>query len=128
MLDKTIAQKLAHLSELTNDPIRKERSVLCIFHELFLMTHEGRDLPPDTLDWLNEAASLFLSPSLFNVLSKLRLTVYGFKFAALHLIDIEDVIDELSNGEILKDIHYLPPGAFNKLKRELLPAPYFVIY
>jgi len=123
MLDKKIAQKLAHLRELTNNPSRKEGSELRIFHELFLMTHEGRDLSPDTLDWLNKTASLFFSPDLLNVLSKLHLDVYGFTFAALRLIDIEDVIDELSNGEILKDIQYLPPGAFNKLKRELLPGP-----
>lgn len=94
-----------------------------IFHELFLMTHEGRDLSPDTLAWLNKTASLLFSPDLLDVLSKLHLDVYGFTFAALRLIDIEDVIDDISNGDILKNIHNLPPGAFNKLKRELILRP-----
>jgi len=77
----------------------------------------------DTVEWLNESVSLFLSPPLQNVLTKLRLEVYGFKFAALNFIDIDDVIDDLLNGEILKSVHSLPPGAFNKLKSQLLDPP-----
>jgi len=122
MLEKEIAQKLAHLTVLVNNPSRKEGSILRIFHELFIMTHEGRDLPPDTLDWLNETASLFLSPDLLGLLVKHRLDVYGFMFAALHFTEVDDVIDDLSdkNGEILKGIRSFPPGALIKLKRELL--------
>jgi len=39
---------------------------------------------------------------------------------ALIFIDIDDVIYDLSNGEILKSVNSLSPGAFNKLKRQLL--------
>jgi len=120
MLEKEIADKLTHLTEVMNNSNGNEGNVLRIFHELYLLTREGRDLSPETVDWLNETAITFLSPKLQKVLFDLRLEVYGFKFAALHLIDIDDVIDDLSNGEILKSIHSFPPGAFNKLKRELL--------
>ncbi len=120
MLEKEIAGQLTHLIEVMNNSDAKEGSVLRIFHELYLLAREGRDLPPETVDWLNETAIPFLCPQLQKVLSDLRLEAYGFKFAALHLIDIEDVIDDLSNGEILKNIHSFPPGAFSKLKRELL--------
>ena len=120
MLEKEIADKLTHLTEVMNNSEGKEGNVLRIFHELYLLTHEGCDLPPETVDWLNETAITFLSPELQKVLLDLRLEVYGFKFAALHLIDIDDVIDDLSNGEILKSIHSFPPGALSKLKRELL--------
>lgn len=120
MLDEKVAQKLVHLRQLMNNSSRKEGNVLLIFHELFLMTHEGRDLSPDTLDWLNDTASLFLSTDLLSILAKHRLDVYAFKFAALHFVTIDDVFHDISNGEIFKNVHYLPPGAFNKLKRELL--------
>jgi len=50
-------------------------------------------------------------------LTRLRLEAYGFKFAALNFIDIEDVIDDLSYDNTLKNM--IPPGAFNRMKREL---------
>ncbi len=105
MLAKEIADKLTHLTEVMNNSDGKEGNVLRIFHEIYLLTREGRDLSPETVDWLNETAIAFLSPNLQKVLLDLRLEVYGFKFAALHLIDIDDVIDDLSNGSILKSIH-----------------------
>jgi len=105
---------------LNNPAGRNEGSVLRLFHDIFQLTHEGRDLPPVTAEWLSEAASLFLSPELVKVLSKLRLEVYGFQFAALNFTDIDDVAEDLSNNEVLKSIQSFPPGAFNKLKRELL--------
>jgi len=120
MLDQEIVKMIAHLTELMNNPNRKEGSVLRIFHELFQLTHQGRDLPPLTIEWLSETACAFLSPELLKILFKLRLEIYSFQFAALNFIDIDDVIDDLTNGEILKSIYSLPPGAFNKLKRELL--------
>ncbi len=120
MLDQEIVKMIAHLTELMNSPSRKEGSVLRIFHELFQLTHQGRDLPPLTIEWLSETACAFLSPELMKILFKLRLEIYSFQFAALNFIDIDDVIDDLTNGEILKSIYSLPPGAFNKFKRELL--------
>ena len=120
MQEQEIAQMIAHLTELMNNPSRKEGSVLRIFHELFQITHEGRDLPPLTIEWLSETACSFLSPELLKILFKLRLEIYSFQFAALNFIDIDDVIDDLSNGEILKGIYSFPPGALNRLKRELL--------
>ena len=116
MPDKAIQQKIAQLTELLNSPDRNEGNVLRIYYELFQLSHEGRDLSLDTVKWLNESASLFLSVKLLNVLTKLRLDVYGFQFAALNFIDIDDVIYDLSDGEVLKSVHSLPPGAFNKLK------------
>jgi len=123
MPDKAIQQKIAQLTELLNSPDRNEGNVLRIYYELFQLSHEGRDLSLDTVKWLNESASLFLSVKLLNVLTKLRLDVYGFQFAALNFIDIDDVIYDLSDGEVLKSVHSLPPGAFNKLKRQLLSPP-----
>jgi len=117
---KQVAEKIVYLTELMKNSDRNEGSALRIFHELFQLTHEGRDLPPATAEWLSEAASFFLSPQLLKVLFKLRLQVYGFQFAALNLTDVDDVVDDLTNGEILKSINSLPPGAYIKLKRELL--------
>ena len=117
-LDKKVASKLAQLIELMNDPGRKEGSVLRIYHELFLLTDQGRDLPSVFLEWLNDHATLFLCPELLRVLFKLRLEMFSFDFVAINLTDIDDVIDDLTYGNILESI--LPAGALVKLKRELL--------
>ena len=86
--DQEVAQKIGNLTELMSNPDCNEGSVLRIFHDLFLLTHEGRYLPPQppvTAEWLSGAASFFLSHQLLNVLFKLRLEVYEFQFAALNL-------------------------------------------
>ncbi len=91
-----------------------------IFHDIFQLSPGGLHLQPETAQWLDESAGAFLSPQLLNVLTKLSLEVYRFKFAALHFTDIDDVIDDLSNGEILKNTQRIPPGVIIKLKRQLL--------
>jgi len=118
-----IQQKIAQLMELLSNPESSEGNELRVFYELFQLSNEGRDLSLETLKWLNETARLFLSAQLVNVLTKLHLHVYGFKFAALNFIDVDDVMYDLSHGEILNSFHSLPPGAFNKLKRQLLEPP-----
>jgi len=124
MQDKeVVAQKINHLKEMMMNPNRNEGSVLRIFYDIFKAADEGCDLVPGTADWLSEAASFFLSPQLLRILFKLRLEVYGFLFAALSFTDIDDVIDDLSNGGVLKGTRSFPPGCFNKLKRELLNQP-----
>jgi len=118
-------QKIGQLAELMKNPAGNEGAALQVLLDIFQLTHEGRDLSPDTAKWVNQTACLLLSPELRAVLVKLRLDVYGFHFAALNFIDIDDVTDDLSNnGEILKGIHRFPPTAVNRLKRELLAGPH----
>ncbi len=118
--NKEVVQKIDHLTRLMNNPNRNEGSVLRIFNDLFQLTREGRDLLPETSEWLSEKAKTFLSPELLMVLMKLRLEIYAFHFASLNFTEVVDVIDDLSNGETLKNIKSFPTGAFNKIKRELL--------
>jgi len=121
MHDKEVAQKIVQLTKLLNNPSgRNEESVLRLFHDIFQLTDEGRDLPLETVEWLSKAAIIFLSPELLKVLFKLRFKIYGFQFAALNFIDIDDVVDDLTNGKILKSAQSFPPSDFNKLKLELL--------
>ena len=121
--NEVLDQKIAHLTELLKSPDRKDENVLYIFHEIFQLSHGGLDLQPETAQWLNETASAFLFPQLLNVLTELHLEVYRFKFASLHFTHINDVIDDLSNGEILKSTQNLPPGVLRKLKQHLLGPP-----
>jgi len=114
-----IGQKILQLTELMNCPGRNSGSVLFIFYDIFQITNQSRDLPPETTEWLSGTARAFLSPELLKVLMKLRLEIYAFHFAALNFLDIDDVIDDLSNDKLLKGIPFFPPGAFNKMKREL---------
>jgi len=123
MEEMKITQKIAHLRNLIENPEPNVGVVLRTFHYLFQLTYEGRDLSPESLDWLNQTARLFLSPKLLEVLVKFHLEVYGFLFAALNFTDIDDVIDDISKGQVLKDIHSFPTGAFNKLKRHFIVNP-----
>ncbi len=116
-----IKQKIGQLAELMKNPDGNEGEASQILLHLFQLTDEGRDLSPDTAKWIKKTASFILTPELRAVLVKLRLDFFIFHFAALNLTDIVDVTDDLSNNcEILKGIHSFPPGAVNKLKRELL--------
>lgn len=119
MSDKVVEEKLAVLTQLLQNPDREDGSILRIFHVLFQLSHEGRDLPPQTIERLSQIAGPFLSAQLLQVLTKVRLEVYSFQFAALDFIEIEDVINDLtSNDSLLSNI--VPRGSFNRLKRELL--------
>ena len=114
-------QKMDHLRQLLENPEQNKPAVLQTFHDLFQLTHEGRNLSPESAEWLNQTSVLFLSTKLRDVLVKHSLQVYSFQLAALSLTDVDDVIDDLSNnGEILRSIRSFPLGAINKLKRELI--------
>jgi len=103
--NKEVEQKIAQLTELINNPSRKKGSVLRVFHNIFRLTHQGDYLTPVKAEWLSDTArTLFLSPELLKVLTKLRLEIYAFHFAALNFINIDDVVDDLSNGEVLMGI------------------------
>ncbi len=117
-----IDQKILYLKDMmSKDPDRNVGSILRVINELFQLNQKGISMPPEKMDFLNESARKVISPELNKTLSKLRLEGYGFIFAAMNFVDLEDVLDDLSNGgEILKSTTSFPPGAFNKLKRELL--------
>lgn len=57
-------QNIAQLTEMLNNPNRKDGNVLRVYYELFQLSNEGRDLSVEIVSWLNEIASLFLSPRL----------------------------------------------------------------
>lgn len=120
--NEEIDQKIHYLKDLiSKDPDQNAGSILRVINELFQLNKKGINMSPETMDFLNESARKVISPTLNKTLSKLRLEGYGFIFAAMNFVDLEDVLDDLSNGgEILKSISSFPPGAFNKLKRELL--------
>ena len=122
MSEKAVEEKIAALTQLMQNQDWKDWGMLLqrrILHDIFQLTNEGRELSHPTEEQLNEISSVFFSAQLLKVLTKLRLEVYGFKFAALNFIDIDDVIDDLSHdNSILYSI--IPHGLFSKLKRELL--------
>ena len=97
MSENEIQKKIGYLTELLQNPDGKGGISLCILLDLFQITHEGRDLEPQTLELLNEAASRFFSPQLLDVMIRLRLEVCGFRFAALNFIDVDYVIEDLLN-------------------------------
>jgi len=119
MAEKAVGEKIAVLSQLMQNPDGKDGSVLRIFYDIFQLTHGGLELPHQTEEWLNQIASHFLSEALLKTLTKLRLEVYGFKFAALNFIDIDDVVDDLSH-DASRLYAIIPPGSYNKLKQELI--------
>ncbi len=96
MEEKVIEQKIARLKELLINPDQNEASVLSTFHDLFQLSHEGRDLSPEDAEWLNKTACFFHSLELYAVLIKYRLQVHGFQLTALSLTDVDDVMHRRS--------------------------------
>lgn len=114
--------KILYLKEMIHKGSDQNKGrILRTISELFQLNQKGGNFSPETVDFINESANQVLSPELKTKLSKLRLDGYAFLFAAMNFVDIEDVIDDISNGgDILKSNPCFPPGAFSKLKRELL--------
>jgi len=77
-------------------------------------------LKPETINLLNRAADNFISDELMNLLGNCLLKKYSFYFVAHHFFNVEDVIEDVSNGDVLKKV--LPTGGFNKLKKELIQS------
>ena len=75
MSEKAIEKNIAHLVKLLKNPDRQEGSVQHTIRELLQLSHEGRELSPETVKWLKETASPFLSPELLDVLTKLCLKI-----------------------------------------------------
>ena len=118
--ESEIKQKIEKLRNLISN-VESNDVLLHAFHELFQSSQSGRNLRPETIDWLNQSSELVLSPKLRETLFKLHLHRYAFLFAGLNLINVEDVIYDLINGDILKSsAAVFPPGARIKLQRELL--------
>lgn len=88
MAEGAVVQKIAQLTELLNRPDREEESVFCMLYDIF-KSSLGGTLQAETVQWLNETVSAFLSPQLRSALEKLCLDVYSFKFSdAFHFNNI----------------------------------------
>lgn len=89
-----------------------------MLYAIFRVTREGCDLSTEDVEGLNRIAVTFISRQLRAVLFNHGLHVYAFQFAALHLIDINDVVQDMTNDGALK--FAIPHGLFIKLRDELL--------
>ena len=78
---KLLDQKIAHLTEVLQNPDPNQDSVFCLLHAIFQLSRgRGVVLQPETVQWLDKTATTFLSPELLNLLIKLC-EVYSLKFA-----------------------------------------------
>lgn len=84
------------LTELFNGGGHKE-TMLAYFNFIFEITHQGCILSTENKNVLNQMALLVISIDLREVLIKIGGDGYAFQFAALQLINIDDVIKDLLN-------------------------------
>lgn len=125
--DNSLQEKTVHLETLLENieknrddilwsirgltPIDENVSLSAEFNSIY-------SLKPETIDLLNRAADIFISVELMNLLENNSLKKYAFFFVAHHFFKVEDVMEDVSNGGVLKK--NLPTGSFNKLKKEIV--------
>lgn len=126
--DKSLQERTVHLETLLknveknrDDILWSIRGLTPIENNTLSLQAESNSifsLKPETIDLLNRAADKFISAELTNLLENNSLKKYSFYFVAHHFFNVEDVMEDVINGEVLKKT--LPTGSFNKLKNELI--------
>jgi GTP-binding protein EngB required for normal cell division len=76
-----------------------------------------KDFESSNLIYLNQKAVLLLSPEVVYVLKKTRLDAFSYLLVANNLLDLEDVKEDLLNGDVLAKA--TPSNSIRRLKSEL---------
>lgn len=120
----SLQERTAHLETLLTNIEKNRDDILWSIRGLTSIDQNTTSSPecilslkPETINLLNRAADNFVSTELKNLMENCSLKKYSFYFVAHHFFDIEDVIEDVCNGDVLKKT--LPTGGFNKLKKEL---------
>ncbi|XP_057368807.1 uncharacterized protein LOC130689885 [Daphnia carinata] len=102
------------LEGLMNDP-KANRSE--IIHIYFIIVKEGTSAVSSAMPLLKDSAVHLLSPELMKILEKHELDAFSYILVANKLLNVDDVKEELENGDALTG--HVPPNAIRKLKAEL---------
>ncbi len=111
-------QEIQRLKTLFKNVDDNESEIIRVYYNLV----KDRNCDSNVVHFLNHAAAQLLSPRLTIVLKKHRLEAFSYILVANNLLNLEDVKDDLLNGNAL--MTNTPSNTIRKLKAELgLAAP-----
>lgn len=123
-----IQETISKLNALLEDPEKNKEDILWLITGLAPKYHDASasipTLEQELINALNRSAKIFISPELSKMLDSLLLKKYSFVFAAHHFFDVQDVLDDLEKGQVLKN--GIPAGSFNRLKKKVMLPVVFV--
>jgi GTP-binding protein EngB required for normal cell division len=106
--------EMERLEELFRSPKGNESEIMRIYYTL---TKTGGSHASNIIPILNQKAVHLLSPQVVDMLNKFRLDAYGYLLVAHNMWVLEDIKDDLLNGEVLANA--IPPNTIRKLKTQL---------
>ena len=109
-----IQEELQQLEIFLKDADANASEIIRIYS---IIAKENSSDASNAVRFLNKSAALLLSPELVTILKKHRTDAYSYILVANNLLDLEDVKDDLCNGNVLTD--NIPPITCRKLKAEL---------
>jgi hypothetical protein len=105
---------MERLEELLRNPKGNESEIIRIYYTI---TKMGDSDASNVIPILNQKAILVLSPEVVDILKKFRLDAFGYLLVAHNMLDLEDIKDDLLNGDVLANA--TPPNTIRKLKTQL---------
>jgi len=112
-MDNDISKQLEYLTSLLDDPESNKGKILYCISSIY-----PASMTQETIDLLNKSASLVMSADLISVLKGLYIEEYCALFASKRLLEIEDVQEDLLNGDVIKTSS-IPAIVVNKLKSKV---------
>lgn len=112
-MDNDISKQLEYLTSLLDDPESNKGKILYCISSLY-----SASMTQETIDLLNKSASLVMSADLISILKGLYIEEYCALFASKRLLEIEDVKEDLLNGDVIKTSS-IPAIVVNKLKSKV---------
>ncbi|XP_057368811.1 uncharacterized protein LOC130689886 [Daphnia carinata] len=109
-----VDKEVVRLERLMKDSQANMSEIINIY---FNIVKEGTSAVSSALPFLKDSAVRLLFPELMEILKKHRLDAFSYILVANNLLDVDDVKDELENGDALTS--HVPPNAIRKLKAEL---------
>nr|CAH0106881.1 unnamed protein product [Daphnia galeata] len=106
--------EIERLERLFGNPKGNVSEIMRIYYTI---TKTGGSDTSNVIPILNIKAVHLLSPEVVDILNKCRLDAYGYLLVANNMLDLEDIKDDLLNGDVLANA--TPPNTIRKLKTQL---------
>ena len=108
-----ISKQLEYLTSLLDNPESNKGKILYSISSIY-----SPSMTQETIDVLNKSASLVMSADLVSILKSLYIEEYCALFASKRLLEIGDIKEDLSNGDVIKTSS-IPVIVVNKLKQQV---------
>lgn len=111
-MDSSLVNNLQRLKDLMGSDLENNISDIVRLYGILVQEGSGSVDP-----FLIQSATRILSPDVVQLLKKHRIEAHSYKLVVNNLLDLEDLKDDLLNGDILSKT--VPANAIRKLKTDL---------